>query len=61
MVGKFRIKHGACGKELKIQVPDPDRIHGTNSIFTYQLLSKPTIHVGKYTSPMDPMAMIKLS
>ena len=30
------------------------RIHGTG-IFAYICYKKSTIHVGKYTSPMDPM------
>ena len=34
------------------------RIHGTG-IFTYIYHQKSTIHVGKYTSPMDPMGYIK--
>ena len=37
----------------------PLGIHGTNGIFTYMktifYLKKTTIHVGKYTSPMDGM------
>ncbi len=44
----FRKKNDTLGKH-----PNPWRIHGTG-IFTYICHKKPTIPVGKYTSPTDP-------